>query len=360
MRRGVAAAGRLQFLGRLVPPATGAYRVSVRAQGPAGAAAFSASAAYVWAEAGGATADAVVLVGSHYGPTAQQTLSKVLAEELEAAGLRPRVLTATPEEGGVYRALLPQYAATGQLVVWAGRLLDEDAQEAVRDFLARGGRLLLVSLELPYSPRGDLFTEQVLGARIVPLEEGWRWWSPISSLVGGQVRPFRTRHVPLRVQAPAEPILRNGAGHDTGLRRQTGSGRLVFLPFYLLSFPDSDLRALTRESIDYLEGGAALPPEVMVRPALSAARALENYPNPFNAATTVRFSLAESGPAEVAIYNVAGQLVRQLLAGPLPAGDHAVAWDGRDAVGRETSSGVYLCRLQTAQGGQSRRLLLVR
>ena len=78
-----------------------------------------------------------------------------------------------------------------------------------------------------------------------------------------------------------------------------------------------------------------------------------NYPNPFNPATTIPVSVvAGAGDVDLTIYNVLGQPVRQVWNGPLSAGDHRLAWDGRDAQGQSVAAGVYLVRLH--QGEQTR------
>ena len=78
-----------------------------------------------------------------------------------------------------------------------------------------------------------------------------------------------------------------------------------------------------------------------------------NYPNPFNPATTIPVSVvAGAGDVDLTIYNVLGQPVRQVWNGPLAAGEHRLAWDGRDAQGQSVAAGVYLVRLH--QGEQTR------
>ena len=59
-----------------------------------------------------------------------------------------------------------------------------------------------------------------------------------------------------------------------------------------------------------------------------------NYPNPFNPATTIPLALpAGAEEVDLTIYNVLGQPVRRVWAGSLAAGEHRMAWDGRDAAG---------------------------
>ncbi|MCH7575593.1 MAG: T9SS type A sorting domain-containing protein [Candidatus Marinimicrobia bacterium] len=71
----------------------------------------------------------------------------------------------------------------------------------------------------------------------------------------------------------------------------------------------------------------------------------QNYPNPFNPSTTINFSLPESGQVKLAVYNLLGQEVRQLVSGDLSAGNYRAIWSGMDNTGRKVSSGLYFYRL---------------
>jgi flagellar hook assembly protein FlgD len=57
---------------------------------------------------------------------------------------------------------------------------------------------------------------------------------------------------------------------------------------------------------------------------------------------------------------VAGRLVRTLAAGRLPAGPHAVRWDGRDDRGRGAASGTYVARLEVDGVPLARSMTLLR
>lgn len=83
-------------------------------------------------------------------------------------------------------------------------------------------------------------------------------------------------------------------------------------------------------------------------------------PNPFNPTTTITVLVPEAGAVVVGIYDVEGRLVRQLVNGNLPAGRHALVWDGRDERGLSAASGLYLCRLQAGKAGDITRMTLVR
>ncbi len=86
----------------------------------------------------------------------------------------------------------------------------------------------------------------------------------------------------------------------------------------------------------------------------------QNHPNPFNPETVIEFSVHVRGDAELAIYNLAGQKTRSLLGTVLDPGRHSVTWDGRDDLGRELASGVYLYRLRARTRVDTRKLLLLK
>ncbi len=72
----------------------------------------------------------------------------------------------------------------------------------------------------------------------------------------------------------------------------------------------------------------------------------QNFPNPFNPVTTIRYSLSHSGLTTVDIFNVLGQKIRTLINEFQPIGQYSVQWDGRDAAQSVVSSGVYYYRVQ--------------
>jgi hypothetical protein len=84
------------------------------------------------------------------------------------------------------------------------------------------------------------------------------------------------------------------------------------------------------------------------------------FPNPFNPMTTVHFTLAKAGFASLGVYDAQGRLLRSLLAGELPAGEQAVSWNGRDALGRPAASGVYFIRLHTDGQELTRKVVLAK
>ena len=92
---------------------------------------------------------------------------------------------------------------------------------------------------------------------------------------------------------------------------------------------------------------------------------LQNFPNPFNPETWMPYRLASNVPVSIQIFNVKGQLLRELNLGEQKAGsyltrDTSAHWDGRDQVGEAVSSGVYFYTLQAGTFQTTRRMLVLK
>jgi hypothetical protein len=94
--------------------------------------------------------------------------------------------------------------------------------------------------------------------------------------------------------------------------------------------------------------------------AAVGARLIGAWPNPTNPSTSIQLELAQAAEARLEIYDLRGQRLRLLLHRPLPAGRHAVRWDGRDTTGRFCAAGSYLAVLRAGGARDSRKITLVR
>jgi hypothetical protein len=72
----------------------------------------------------------------------------------------------------------------------------------------------------------------------------------------------------------------------------------------------------------------------------------QNYPNPFNPETRITFKMKEAGSVNLSVFNLKGQMVREVVARNLNSGFHTVNWDGKDSNGKVMSSGTYLYKLR--------------
>jgi len=80
----------------------------------------------------------------------------------------------------------------------------------------------------------------------------------------------------------------------------------------------------------------------------------ENYPNPFNPATEIRYQISDEGYVALRVYNTLGQEVATLVDEVKEAGYHSVKWDAS-----EMPSGVYFYRLTAGEFSQARRMVLM-
>lgn len=86
----------------------------------------------------------------------------------------------------------------------------------------------------------------------------------------------------------------------------------------------------------------------------------QGVPNPFNPTTLIRFDTTRPSNVRLTIHDLAGRTVATLIDGPLAAGRHQRTWSGCDDSGRSLPSGVYFCRIESAEGIMTRKLALVR
>lgn len=72
----------------------------------------------------------------------------------------------------------------------------------------------------------------------------------------------------------------------------------------------------------------------------------QNYPNPFNPSTTITYKLKDDSKVKLNIFNVRGQLVRELVEDDKIAGEYSIQWDGLDNSGLKVPSGLYFYSIQ--------------
>jgi hypothetical protein len=117
--------------------------------------------------------------------------------------------------------------------------------------------------------------------------------------------------------------------------------------------------------LDDLRLVAATPPAVptAVRAEQSHPRTFtleQNFPNPFNSETVIRYVLSAPGGVELTVFNAAGQQVETLVERWQAAGTYTVRWEGRAPGKGALASGLYLCRLRSGKQTETRKLLLLR
>lgn len=87
---------------------------------------------------------------------------------------------------------------------------------------------------------------------------------------------------------------------------------------------------------------------------------MQNFPNPFNPQTEIRFELQSAGDVSVEIFNMQGEVVKTYREGQLPAGSHRVTWNGTDEKSLRQPSGIYFYRLSVNGKADVRKMILLR
>jgi hypothetical protein len=86
----------------------------------------------------------------------------------------------------------------------------------------------------------------------------------------------------------------------------------------------------------------------------------QNYPNPFNPMTTLSYDLPEGGPVRIAIYNMRGKIVKNLLNDYQDAGPRSIKWDATNDQGKQVSAGMYIYRIEIGDLKQSKKMLFIK
>ncbi|MFQ5650422.1 MAG: choice-of-anchor D domain-containing protein, partial [bacterium] len=107
----------------------------------------------------------------------------------------------------------------------------------------------------------------------------------------------------------------------------------------VVTSPASQRMADPRLAMTHPANDAILPETTALYP---------NYPNPFNAETTIKYALPERARVTLLVFNLKGQVVKELVDAEQSPGFKIVRWDGRDKFGVDVSSGIYFLHLRVA------------
>jgi len=131
----------------------------------------------------------------------------------------------------------------------------------------------------------------------------------------------------------------------------SGSGRIGFgSTKYAAYFDEIDVERLQSSNVAVESSHQILP----------SFRLFNNYPNPFNPETNIKFEIPKSGVVEVSVYDIKGQKVKTIIREHKSCGIHEVAWDGKNSNGLDVPSGIYFAKLKSGEFSQFIKLNLVR
>ena len=86
----------------------------------------------------------------------------------------------------------------------------------------------------------------------------------------------------------------------------------------------------------------------------------QNYPNPFNPSTTLRYSMSKGELVNIAVYDMSGRLVKDLLNGYQNAGYNSIQWNATNNQGQSVSAGMYICIIKIGSYNTSKKMLLLK
>lgn len=84
-------------------------------------------------------------------------------------------------------------------------------------------------------------------------------------------------------------------------------------------------------------------------------RLISAHPNPFNASTTIQYSLSEASHVTIEIYDLLGRHIETLVDAEMPAGYHQATWDATDQ-----ASGMYFYKIQAGEFTETKKMMLLK
>ncbi len=85
-----------------------------------------------------------------------------------------------------------------------------------------------------------------------------------------------------------------------------------------------------------------------------------NYPNPFNPSTQIRFEVAKQSRISIDIFSILGKHIKNLTSKMYDPGEYSLTWNGTDTQGEHVSSGIYIYRLSSNYFSESKKMVLLK
>jgi hypothetical protein len=129
------------------------------------------------------------------------------------------------------------------------------------------------------------------------------------------------------------------------------------------SFPDVwNINPELNNGYPYLNYPNSVPNDdvTIETPLLTKAILHSAYPNPFNPSTTISFDLASPEIVSINIYNIKGQLIKNICNKTYDKGTHSIIWDGKDSKGKACGTGVYFYKMTASKTTQSKKMMMIK
>jgi flagellar hook assembly protein FlgD len=86
----------------------------------------------------------------------------------------------------------------------------------------------------------------------------------------------------------------------------------------------------------------------------------QNYPNPFNPSTTIRYSTTTPGNISIIIYDITGELIKEITREHNQAGEYEIIWNGKNNFGERVSSGAYFYQIVAGDYVEAKKMILLK
>ena len=151
----------------------------------------------------------------------------------------------------------------------------------------------------------------------------------------------------------------NSEGKPVAFRYLANGLEVIYFDFPLYFIQEPQATQLLHQALSDL-GMSPTGVEVEEREVIASFSLKQNFPNPFNSETIIRYYLPRESQVRIDVYNILGQRVKRLLDQRETAGQKSITWDGKNDRGQEVSSGIYFYRIEAGKFVQSKKMLLLK
>ena len=86
----------------------------------------------------------------------------------------------------------------------------------------------------------------------------------------------------------------------------------------------------------------------------------DNYPNPFNPSTTIRYDIPNDAFINIVIYDITGREISRPISKRQSAGYHSTVWNGTNQKGEMQAAGIYFYQIQTKDFIKTKKMLFLK
>ena len=142
---------------------------------------------------------------------------------------------------------------------------------------------------------------------------------------------------------------------------------MLFNLYFIVSYSDENAITLTSNSIVFNESNSTQEFSIIITDNLEVDKPvgsgnfhiINNYPNPFNASTLIKYFLPASGEVQASIMDIKGQHVNTLLNDIQESGEKTIRWSGFDKKGKKVPSGIYFFIIQNNEQRQIKKMTYI-